>query len=95
MVTPYDSARVKAITNVLRAYILLVLCSVESAEPDPPRDLQIEVVSGKIVHLEWQAPLRGQISGYKLTIIPLSEQDEVKVYTFFQLRTCIEHLLSD
>lgn len=47
--------------------------------PDPPRDLQIEVVSGKIVHLEWQPPRQGPISGYKLTIIPLSEQDETGV----------------
>lgn len=53
--------------------------SVCTPDPDPPRDLQIEVVSGKIVHLEWQPPARGPITGYKLTIIPLSEQDETGV----------------
>ncbi|KAI1301523.1 Tyrosine-protein phosphatase 10D [Halotydeus destructor] len=58
--------------------ILANLCNAQT-QPDPPRDLQIEVVSGKIVHLEWQPPLRGEITGYKLTIIPLSEQDETGV----------------
>lgn len=46
----------------------------------PPRDLQVEVVSGNIVHLEWRPPDRGPpITGYKLTLIPLSEQDKTEV----------------
>ncbi|RWS14201.1 tyrosine-protein phosphatase 10D-like protein, partial [Dinothrombium tinctorium] len=47
--------------------------------PDPPRDLQIDVASGKLVHLDWQAPHSGRISGYRLTVVPLSEQDETVI----------------
>ena len=46
----------------------------------PPRDLQVEVVSGNIAHLEWRPPDRGPpITGYKLTVIPLSDQDKTEV----------------
>ena len=60
---------------------ILIGCLIVSinGELDPPTDLQIEVVSGKIVHLEWRPPVRGEVSGYKVTIIPLSEQDETRV----------------
>ncbi|XP_015786402.1 tyrosine-protein phosphatase 10D [Tetranychus urticae] len=49
------------------------------APPNPPRDLQIEVVSGKIVHLDWSPPSSGHITAYGLTIVPLSEQDETGI----------------
>jgi cadherin 5 type 2 (VE-cadherin) len=40
----------------------------------------VEVVSGNIVHLEWRPPDRGpSITGYKLTVIPLSDQDKTEV----------------
>jgi len=40
----------------------------------------VEVVSGNIVHLEWRPPDRGPaITGYKLTVIPLSDQDKTEV----------------
>ncbi|XP_053210085.1 LOW QUALITY PROTEIN: tyrosine-protein phosphatase 10D-like [Panonychus citri] len=53
--------------------------SLTAPPPNPPRDLQIEVVSGKIVHLDWSPPTSGSITGYGLTIVPLSEQDETGI----------------
>lgn len=65
----------------LASILTIVSCLIFTvyADLDPPTDLQIEVVSGKIVHLEWRPPARGEVSGYKVTIIPLSEQDETRV----------------
>ncbi|RWS29718.1 tyrosine-protein phosphatase 10D-like protein [Leptotrombidium deliense] len=48
-------------------------------KPYPPRDLQIDVASGKLVHLDWSPPNVGRISGYKLTVVPLSDQDETGI----------------
>lgn len=38
--------------------------------------MSIEVHSGKSVELGWLPPLQGSITDYKVTIIPLSEQDD-------------------
>lgn len=46
-----------------------------STEPDPPRDLSVDVMSGRQVKLDWQPPLEGNVSEYQAKIIPLSEQD--------------------
>lgn len=44
--------------------------------PGPPRDLQIEVISGKAAQIEFQPPENGKVSGYRLLVSPLSELDE-------------------
>lgn len=44
--------------------------------PQPPRDLQIEVISGKAAQIEFQPPENGKVSGYRLLVSPLSELDE-------------------
>jgi cadherin 5 type 2 (VE-cadherin) len=57
--------------NNFRSYLITA--------PDPPRDLSIDVQSGKSVELDWKPPLQGSVSGYKVTIVPLSEQDETGI----------------
>jgi len=44
--------------------------------------LQIEVVSGKIVHLDWNPPTNGNVTAYRLTIFPLSQQDRSRIRKF-------------
>uniref|UniRef100_A0A0K2UFV7 protein-tyrosine-phosphatase n=2 Tax=Lepeophtheirus salmonis TaxID=72036 RepID=A0A0K2UFV7_LEPSM len=41
--------------------------------PDPPSNLSINVVSGKIALIDWDPPVIGGHSGFKLKVIPLSE----------------------
>jgi cadherin 5 type 2 (VE-cadherin) len=41
--------------------------------PDPPSNLSIDVVSGKLANLQWNPPAMGGYSGFKLKVIPLSE----------------------
>ncbi|XP_075530860.1 protein tyrosine phosphatase 10D isoform X2 [Dermacentor variabilis] len=46
------------------------------AEPDPPTNLSIKIDTGKVAHVYWQPPAEGKITGYRLAISPLSDQDE-------------------
>lgn len=73
-VVPSSSKGLASISIIFACLMIAI-----NADLDPPTDLQIEVVSGKVVHLEWRPPARGEVSGYKVTIIPLSEQDETRV----------------
>ena len=41
--------------------------------PDPPSNLSIDVISGKVATIAWQPPSKGGYSGFKLKVIPLSE----------------------
>lgn len=72
------SERVNKTINQLTLFLFYFLLTIKDA-PNPPRDLQIEVVSGKIVHLDWSPPVDSSVTGYRLTIVPLSEQDETRV----------------
>lgn len=80
---PVDLLSLASVQTLVACLIVSIVSIVPivptNGELDPPTDLQIEVVSGKIVHLEWRPPVRGEVSGYKVTIIPLSEQDETRV----------------
>lgn len=48
-------------------------------EPEPPRDLSVDVITGKEVKLDWSPPSEGSVSSYQAKIIPLSEHDETAV----------------
>lgn len=48
-------------------------------EPEPPRELSVDVITGKEVKLDWLAPSEGSISSYQAKIIPLSEHDDTAV----------------
>ncbi|KAL1469545.1 hypothetical protein MTO96_024925 [Rhipicephalus appendiculatus] len=50
--------------------------SVIETEPDPPTNLSIKIDTGKVAHVYWQPPAEGKITGYRLAITPLSDQDE-------------------
>ncbi|KAH7933806.1 hypothetical protein HPB49_017381 [Dermacentor silvarum] len=50
--------------------------SVIETEPDPPTNLSIKIDTGKVAHVYWQPPAEGKITGYRLAISPLSDQDE-------------------
>ncbi|KAL3175530.1 hypothetical protein MRX96_040269 [Rhipicephalus microplus] len=50
--------------------------SVIETEPDPPTNLSIKIDTGKVAHVYWQPPVEGKITGYRLAISPLSDQDE-------------------
>lgn len=50
-----------------------------STEPEPPRDLSVDVITGKEVKLDWSPPSEGSVSSYQAKIIPLSEQDDTVV----------------
>jgi len=41
--------------------------------PDPPRDMNVEIMSGKQAVVTWKPPTIGQHNGFKLKLIPLSE----------------------
>ena len=41
--------------------------------PDPPDNLNVSVKDGKVAKVNWDPPARGQHSGFKLKLIPLSE----------------------
>lgn len=47
----------------------------------PPRDLSVKVVSGKVVTLDWNPPLEGRFNSFKITIEPLSPQDDTGIRT--------------
>lgn len=47
--------------------------------PNPPRNLQIDVISGEVVSLNWTSPVNSSVTAYKLTLVPLSKKDEIKV----------------
>lgn len=41
--------------------------------PNPPSNLSIEILSGKVASLLWRPPSSGGYSGFKLKVIPVSE----------------------
>jgi len=41
--------------------------------PDPPSNLSIDTIEGKVANLRWQPPASGGFSGFKLKVFPLSE----------------------
>lgn len=57
----------------------LAWSSFYSTEPEPPRELSVDVVTGKEVKLDWSAPSEGLVSSYQAKIIPLSEHDTTAV----------------
>ena len=69
--------------------------------PDPPSNLSIDVVSGKLANLQWNPPAMGGFSGFKLKVIPLSEPSKsVRSIVIredaspFQLRDLVIHFLN-
>ncbi|CAG0882993.1 unnamed protein product [Cyprideis torosa] len=44
--------------------------------PDPPRNLSVNVRSGRAVQVAWSPPLLGNFSAFKLKVVPLSEQED-------------------
>lgn len=44
--------------------------------PPPPRNLEIQVQSGKNAMVSWEPPLIGKYSAFKLKVIPLSEPQD-------------------
>lgn len=57
----------------------LAWSTIYQTEPDPPRELSVDVITGKEVKLDWSAPNEGSISSYQAKIIPLSEHDDTAV----------------
>lgn len=53
--------------------------TIYSTEPEPPRELSVDVITGKEVKLDWSAPNEGSVSSYQAKIIPLSEHDDTAV----------------
>lgn len=53
--------------------------TIYSTEPEPPRELSVDVITGKEVKLDWSAPNEGLVSSYQAKIIPLSEHDDTAV----------------
>lgn len=60
----------------------LAWSTVYPTDPDPPKSLSVDVITGKEVKLEWQPPLEGSVSSYQAKIIPLSEHDETPTKNF-------------
>lgn len=57
----------------------LTWSAIYSTEPEPPRDLSVDVITGKEVKLDWSTPSEGAVSSYQAKIIPLSEHDDTAV----------------
>ncbi|XP_054716929.1 tyrosine-protein phosphatase 10D-like [Uloborus diversus] len=47
--------------------------------PDPPVNLTVTVLGGKVAEASWEAPKRGGYTGFKLSLIPHSEKDDIPV----------------
>ncbi|KPM09144.1 sidekick-like protein, partial [Sarcoptes scabiei] len=48
---------------------------------NPPRDLSVQVQSGKVVLVDWNPPIQGRYNQFKITIEPLSQQDDSGIRT--------------
>lgn len=46
------------------------------AAPDPPLNLTVNVIGGKVAEATWAAPRNGGYTGFKLSVVPLSEKDD-------------------
>lgn len=57
----------------------LLWSTLYSTDPDPPRELSVDVITGKEVKLDWSPPSEGLVSSYQAKIIPLSEQDDTAI----------------
>lgn len=57
----------------------LAWSTIYQTEPGPPRELSVDVITGKEVKLDWSPPSEGSVSNYQAKIIPLSEQDEAEI----------------
>lgn len=53
-----------------------------STEPDPPINMSVDVQDGKVVELFWDPPQKGNYTGFRLKIIPLSENNEITPQEF-------------
>ncbi|XP_055949262.1 tyrosine-protein phosphatase 10D-like [Argiope bruennichi] len=47
--------------------------------PDPPVNLNVTVMGGKVAEAMWEAPRQGGYTGFKLSLVPLAEKDETPV----------------
>ncbi|XP_067145114.1 tyrosine-protein phosphatase 10D-like [Centruroides vittatus] len=45
-------------------------------EPDPPINLSVDAREGKVAELFWDPPRKGNYTGFKVKVIPLSDDDE-------------------
>lgn len=57
----------------------LTWSTIYPTEPGPPRELSVDVITGKEVKLDWLPPTEGLVSSYQVKIIPLSEQDDTAI----------------
>ena len=60
---------------------LLYLISFIFSAVNPPRDLSVKVISGKEVNVDWNIPQEGRFDSFKITIEPLSLQDDSGIRT--------------
>ena len=44
--------------------------------PDPPTNLTVNVIGGKVAEATWAPPKNGGYTGFKLSVVPLSEKDD-------------------
>lgn len=44
--------------------------------PDPPLNLTVNVIGGKVAEATWSPPRTGGYTGFKLSVVPLSEKDD-------------------
>lgn len=56
--------------------IYIIMVTSVLAVPPPPRNLEIQVRSGKNALVSWEPPLIGKYSAFKLKVIPLSEPQD-------------------
>lgn len=47
--------------------------------PEPPVNLTVNVMGGKVAEAVWEPPRQGGHTGFKLSLVPLSEKDETPV----------------
>ncbi|PRD36719.1 UNVERIFIED_CONTAM: Ptp10D [Trichonephila clavipes] len=44
--------------------------------PDPPINLNVSILGGKVAEATWEPPKQGGQTGFKLSLVPLSEKDD-------------------
>ncbi|XP_027197018.2 sidekick cell adhesion molecule [Dermatophagoides pteronyssinus] len=69
-----------SILTILTILLLHIITIVHSAI-HPPRDLSVQVQSGKLVLLDWNPPIEGRFHSFKIIIEPLSVQDDSGIRT--------------
>ena len=77
----FSSVYISSFSLIVILLTFFLLLFVFPLVVNPPRDLSVKVLSGKTVNVDWDPPLDGRFDSFKITIEPLSVQDDSGIRT--------------